>query len=41
MSVALVNCVLVDGTGAEPVEDGAIVVEDQRIVACGSAGSWS
>ena len=35
MSVALVNCVLVDGTGAEPVEDAAIVVDGERIVGCG------
>ena len=35
--LALVNCTLIDGTGAEPVENGAIVVEDERIVACGPA----
>ena len=35
MSVGLVNCILVDGTGAEPMDDAAIVVEGQRIVACG------
>jgi imidazolonepropionase-like amidohydrolase len=34
---ALVNCTLVDGTGAEPLEGAAIVVEGERIVACGSA----
>jgi imidazolonepropionase-like amidohydrolase len=36
---ALVNCTLVDGTGAEPLEGAAIVVEGERIVACGPAAS--
>ena len=31
MSVALVHCVVVGGTGAEPVEHAAIVVDDDRI----------
>jgi imidazolonepropionase-like amidohydrolase len=39
MRVALVNCVLIDGTGAEPLEDASIVVEDERIVAVGAASS--
>src|SRR5262245_5854940 len=37
--VALVNCVLIDGTGAEPLEDAAIVVDDERIVAVGRSSS--
>jgi imidazolonepropionase-like amidohydrolase len=36
---ALVNCTLVDGTGAEPVEDAAIVVEGDRIAASGPGSS--
>ena len=39
MITALVNCTVVDGTRAEPLEDAAIVVEDDRIVACGPASS--
>jgi imidazolonepropionase-like amidohydrolase len=39
VSVALVNCVLVDGNGAEPVDNAAIVVEDGRIATCGPANS--
>jgi hypothetical protein len=30
MSVALVNCVLIDGAGAEPLEDAAVVLEGDR-----------
>jgi imidazolonepropionase-like amidohydrolase len=33
------NCTLVDGTGAEPLEDAAIVVEGDRVLACGPAAS--
>ena len=39
MTVALVNCVVVDGTGAEPLEDAAIVVDRERIVAVGPSAS--
>ncbi|HEY1293380.1 MAG TPA: amidohydrolase family protein [Chloroflexota bacterium] len=38
MSIVLRNCVLIDGTGAEPVEGAAIVVEGDRILACGPSG---
>ena len=31
----LVNCTLVDGTGAVPLEDAAVVVDGERIVAIG------
>jgi imidazolonepropionase-like amidohydrolase len=34
-SLALINGVLIDGTGAEPVLGGALVIEDGRIVAVG------
>lgn len=37
MITALVNCTLIDGSGTEPLEDAAIVVEGDRIVACGAA----
>ena len=37
MSVALVNCTLVDGSGAEPLENAVIVVDGDRIIACGAA----
>jgi imidazolonepropionase-like amidohydrolase len=39
VSVAVVNCVLIDGTGAQPVDNAAIVIEGDRIVACGPTGS--
>ena len=39
MSITLVNCVLLDGTGAEPLEDAAIVIDGERIVAVGRSAS--
>ncbi len=36
---ALVNCTLIDGTGAEPLENAALVVDGDRIIACGPAAS--
>ncbi len=35
--LALVHGLLIDGTGAEPVEDGVVIIRDRRIVAVGSA----
>lgn len=35
-ALALINGTLIDGTGADPVPDGAIVIRDGRIVAVGS-----
>jgi imidazolonepropionase-like amidohydrolase len=37
VSVTLTNCLLIDGSGAEPIENGAIVLEGERIVARGPA----
>jgi imidazolonepropionase-like amidohydrolase len=39
VSIALVNCVVLDGTGQAPLENAAIVVEGQRIVAVGPSAS--
>jgi imidazolonepropionase-like amidohydrolase len=36
---SLTHCLLIDGTGAEPVEDATIVIEDERIVEIGSAAA--
>ena len=34
---AIAHCLLIDGTGAEPIEDGAVIIEGDRIVAAGKA----
>jgi imidazolonepropionase-like amidohydrolase len=39
MTIALVNCVVLDGTGAEPLEDAAIIVDGERIVAVGPSAA--
>jgi imidazolonepropionase-like amidohydrolase len=36
-SIAITHVRIIDGNGGMPIEDGAIVVEDQRIVAVGQA----
>jgi imidazolonepropionase-like amidohydrolase len=39
MRTVLVNCRMVDGTGAAAVPDAAVVIEDDRLVWCGPAGA--
>jgi imidazolonepropionase-like amidohydrolase len=36
--LAITNGMLVDGTGADPIPDGVVVIQDQRILAAGPAG---
>lgn len=38
MLTVLKGCIMIDATGAEPVEDAAVIVEGQRIKAAGRAG---
>jgi imidazolonepropionase-like amidohydrolase len=35
LPTALVNCTLIEGTGSEPIENAAIVVDGDRIITCG------
>lgn len=39
MTVVLTNCLLIDGTGPEPVADAAIVIDGDSIVASGPSAS--
>jgi len=38
-AIALVNATLIDGTGAEPIEDAVVVFADGNIVAVGPAAT--
>ena len=40
-SLALVNGTLIDGTGSDPIVDGVVVIDGDRIVAVGSSGEVS
>lgn len=36
----LKNCVLIDGTGAEPIQDAAVIVSEGKILYAGPASGW-
>lgn len=40
-SLVLINGVLIDGTGADPIRDAAIIIQGERLVAVGPRGSIS
>jgi len=41
MNTLLKNCVLIDGTGAEPVSNAIAVISEGKIVYAGSASRWN
>ena len=40
MKTILTNCVLVDGTGADPIHEAVVVVSDGKVLYAGPASGW-